>query len=239
MPEAKATRDRRGLWFGLLVAACVAVAAVSVTLSALHGPGGAARAEDGPARPAKVPAPGALVFRSLDRAHDGRYGRIAWTRPGVRGARPVLGGPACERTYYAARRGLCLSRAGSLGASVRVRFLGEDLTPWRELTLPGIPSRARISPDGRLGSVTAFVTGHSYADPGTFSTRTTILDMARGGSSPTSRTSPSRGTGGRSGRSTSTSGASPSPGTATRSTPRSRAAATPIWCAATCAGARS
>src|SRR6185503_8531147 len=50
----------------------------------------------------------------------------------------------------------------------------------RELTLPGIPSRARISPDGRLGSVTAFVTGHSYADPGTFSTRTTILDMAHG-----------------------------------------------------------
>jgi len=179
VPETT-TRDRRGLLFGLLVAVCVAVAAASVTLSALHGPGGAAGAEDGPARPAKVPPPGALVFHSLDREQEGRYGRIAWTRPGVPGARTVLGGPACERTYYAARRGLCLSRAGSLGASVRVRFLGEDLTPWRELTLPGIPSRARISPDGRLGSVTAFVTGHSYADPGTFSTRTTILDMAHG-----------------------------------------------------------
>jgi hypothetical protein len=180
VPEAKVSRDRRKLWFALLVAACVAVAAASITLSALHGPGESARAVDGPARPAKVPANGALVFRSLDRVHDGRYGRIAWTRPGARGARPVLGGPACERTYYAAGRGLCLTRAGSLGASVRVRFLGDDLTPWRELTLPGIPSRARISPDGRLGSVTAFVTGHSYADPGTFSTRTTILDMTRG-----------------------------------------------------------
>ena len=29
--------------------------------------------------------------------------------------------------------------------------------------LPGLPSRARVSPDGRYGSVTAFVSGHSYA----------------------------------------------------------------------------
>ena len=43
-----------------------------------------------------------------------------------------------------------------------------------------MPSRARVSPDGRLGAVTAFVTGHSYADPGSFSTRATIIDMERG-----------------------------------------------------------
>jgi hypothetical protein len=177
VPEATRTRDRRGLWFGLLVAACVAVAAVSVTVSALNGPA-AGEARDGPAHPAKAPPPGALVFRSLDRAHEGRFGRIAWAGPA--GGRAVLGGPACERTYFAAGRGLCLSRSGAVGATVRVRFLDEGLTPWRELKLPGIPSRARISPDGRLGAVTAFVTGHSYADPGTFSTRTTLLDMTRG-----------------------------------------------------------
>ncbi|MBN1527621.1 MAG: PD40 domain-containing protein [Thermoleophilaceae bacterium] len=179
MPEAAATRDRRGVWFALLVAVCAVVAAASVSISALHGAGGAPQAHDGPAgRRAQTPPPGALVFRTLDRVHEGRYGRIAWAPAG--GGRPVVGGPACERTYYAAGRGLCLSRAGAVGASVRVRFLDEGLAPWRELTLPGIPSRARISPDGRLGAVTAFVTGHSYADPGTFSTRTTILDMTRG-----------------------------------------------------------
>jgi WD40 repeat protein len=177
VPESTRTRDRRGLWFGLLVAACVVVAAASITISALHGPGAGAP-KDGPARPAKAPPRGALVFRSLDRVHEGRYGRIAWARPG--GGRAVLGGPACERTYFAAGRGLCLSRAGAVGGSVWVRFLDEELTPWRELKLPGIPSRARISPDGRLGAVTAFVSGHSYADPGTFSTGTTILDMTRG-----------------------------------------------------------
>ena len=42
----------------------------------------------------------------------------------------------------------------------------------------GMPSRARVSPDGRYGAVTLFVTGHAYADRGTFSTQTTLIDMA-------------------------------------------------------------
>ena len=46
--------------------------------------------------------------------------------------------------------------------------------------LAGVPSRARVSPDGRYGAVTSFVTGHSYADVGQFSTAATIIDLARG-----------------------------------------------------------
>jgi hypothetical protein len=45
--------------------------------------------------------------------------------------------------------------------------------------LSGVPSRARISPDGRRAALTVFETGHSYAEGG-FSTRTTILDAATG-----------------------------------------------------------
>jgi Tol biopolymer transport system component len=48
------------------------------------------------------------------------------------------------------------------------------------MRLEGIPSRARISPDGRYGSVTMFVTGHSYAVAGAFSTATTIIDLSSG-----------------------------------------------------------
>ena len=43
-----------------------------------------------------------------------------------------------------------------------------------------MPSRTRISPDGRWGGVTAFLTGHSYAQPGEFSTAATILDLQTG-----------------------------------------------------------
>ena len=48
------------------------------------------------------------------------------------------------------------------------------------LAVEGVPSRARVSPDGRYGSVTLFVTGHSYAAAGQFSTNTVLIDMATG-----------------------------------------------------------
>ena len=46
--------------------------------------------------------------------------------------------------------------------------------------MPGVPSRARVSRDGRLAAVTTFVTGHSYATPGQFSTAATLIDVRRG-----------------------------------------------------------
>ena len=178
MPEATATRGRRRLLFALVVLTCAAVAAVSIAGSAANGPQDGGQGRDGRPSATDAPTRGAVVYRSLDRSRPGLYGRLAWTR--APGRRPAFAAPACERVYYAAGRGICLSRTGALGASVRVRILGSDLTPLDELELPGSPSRARVSPDGRLGAVTAFVTGHSYADPGTFSTRATIIDMARG-----------------------------------------------------------
>ena len=178
MPEATPGRGRRRLLFALVVLACAAVAAASIAVSAARGPGADGLARDGTASGSGAPGRGALIYRSLDRARPGRYGRLAWTR--APGRRPAFAAPACERAHYAAGRGLCLSRTGALGASVKVRILGSDLTPRRQLELPGVPSRARVSPDGRLGAVTAFVSGHSYADPGAFSTRATILDMAGG-----------------------------------------------------------
>ena len=49
----------------------------------------------------------------------------------------------------------------------------------KRVELPGIVSRARVSPDGRWGAATGFVTGHSYRDKG-FSTSTYLLDMTDG-----------------------------------------------------------
>ena len=45
--------------------------------------------------------------------------------------------------------------------------------------LTGVPSRTRVSPDGRWAAATVFEHGHSYAEDG-FSTRTTIMDTATG-----------------------------------------------------------
>jgi hypothetical protein len=46
--------------------------------------------------------------------------------------------------------------------------------------LGGYPSRARVSPDGRYAAFTVFVTGHAYSTDGRFSTRTVLIDVARG-----------------------------------------------------------
>jgi hypothetical protein len=90
-------------------------------------------------------------------------------------------GYSCRRLYMAAGHGLCLAEKTDdpFGSPYRVRFFGPDFTTLHELPLAGLPSRARVSPDGTLGSATVFVNGDSYAG-GAFSTRTTIFDMASG-----------------------------------------------------------
>lgn len=82
----------------------------------------------------------------------------------------------CQRVYVAAGSTLCLGRSANAGGAI---IFDADLAPRHTLPISGIPSRARISPDGRLGAMTVFVQGHSYAE-GAFSTRTVIVDMATG-----------------------------------------------------------
>jgi hypothetical protein len=118
------------------------------------------------------------VFRTVDKARQSTYGRIAVAplvdgKPGA----SALAGPACERVGFRAGKGLCLE---VLGTQMGVDVLDSRLRISRQFTLPGIPSRARVSPDGRWGGVTAFIVGHSYAAPGQFSTAATIIDMKAG-----------------------------------------------------------
>jgi hypothetical protein len=118
------------------------------------------------------------VFRHVDRAHPERYGRLSVAAldsdgPGA----PLPLGMTCQRVGYAAGAGLCLD---VLGTEMGVTVLDTRLRERSSFTLTGIPSRARISPDGRWGGVTAFVVGHAYASPGQFSTAATIIDLRAG-----------------------------------------------------------
>lgn len=94
----------------------------------------------------------------------------------------VIDGPryvsalACMRVYYAGGHGLCLTSAGPTGQAI---VFDERLEPRHTFPLTGAPSRARVSRDGRRGAVTVFEQGHGYTDL-TFSTRTTLLDLAAG-----------------------------------------------------------
>jgi uncharacterized repeat protein (TIGR01451 family) len=58
-------------------------------------------------------------------------------------------------------------------------IFGPDAAVTHHVSGSGVPSRTRVSPDGRYGAITSFVAGHSYSD-GSFSTRTTLIDLTTG-----------------------------------------------------------
>ncbi|WP_042403933.1 TolB family protein [Streptacidiphilus carbonis] len=85
-------------------------------------------------------------------------------------------GTTCLRFYAAAGTGVCLQSAtGVLGQTTRAVILDARLKTLRSYPIAGIPSRARVSPSGRLVAWTDFVGGDSYGSA-FFSTRTSILD---------------------------------------------------------------
>jgi hypothetical protein len=87
---------------------------------------------------------------------------------------------ACERVYYAAGHGICMAIAPS-GVDYEAKIFGPKMEAEHTIRLTGLPSRARVSKDGRYGAMTVFVAGDSYLGNSTaFSTRTYIVDMATG-----------------------------------------------------------
>lgn len=85
----------------------------------------------------------------------------------------------CARADFVGGTGVCVTEHHSpLDPSEALVFDISHQVLFR-LKVGGIPSRARISPDGRWASVTSFVTGHSYAAGG-FSTQTLLIDLEKG-----------------------------------------------------------
>ena len=86
----------------------------------------------------------------------------------------------CERIYFAANKGICLTREIDLISAQTVATLVDaNFRPLYSVRTDGIPTRARVSPDGRYAAFTVFVTGHSYADT-QLSTATLLLDTTSG-----------------------------------------------------------
>jgi hypothetical protein len=117
-----------------------------------------------------------VLFRSLEPEGQLAVSSIAGNGGGELAFQPL----SCDRVYFSAGHGLCVDRTKGLAAGFGAKLFGADMRVRHELPLDGIPSRARVSRDGRYGTVTMFVTGHSYAAAGSFSTTTTLIDMERG-----------------------------------------------------------
>ena len=110
---------------------------------------------------------------------DQSYGRLAIDSgtggPGNRQATEL----ECESVSFGGDRGVCLeARRGVITTYSAVLFDSRFHTT-RTLPLAGIPSRTRVSPDGRYAAVTVFISGHSYGGTD-FSTETQIIDAVTG-----------------------------------------------------------
>ncbi len=159
---------------------------VLVVLCVLLGGGYLAYAALGPnqttteARPHAGAAPTgvAVMVRAVDPSKPTLNGRVFVVEDGkVRRRSSDL---ACERVYYAAGRGICMGVAPS-GVDYTAKIFDSNFQTLNTIDLTGLPSRARVSADGRYGAMTVFVAGDSYLGNSTaFSTRTTILDMTDG-----------------------------------------------------------
>ncbi|MFE6662360.1 hypothetical protein ACFVFH_02165 [Streptomyces sp. NPDC057697] len=127
----------------------------------------------------------ALYFRDTA---SGRVAHqpLAGARPP--GARPAVvrtggarttGGPVCDRFYASEDGALCLRAKPGVLPKTYAIVLDRQLREKRRITVPGVPTRARVSVSGRMLSWTVFATGDSYATTA-FSTRTAILDLRTG-----------------------------------------------------------
>jgi hypothetical protein len=183
-PAPDATSDTPPPRSSARIAVFVALCLASVVVAAGYAILAARRADRQADRAAAVPAADAATLAGLRAGphllfldSDGDvYRRVAVAPFDAPDASRALTELQCQRVYFTAGEGLCLGRDPYKGGAA---IFDADFQVRATLPASGLASRARISPDGRYGSTTVFVQGHSYADSG-FSTQTTLIDMAGG-----------------------------------------------------------
>jgi hypothetical protein len=139
-------------------------------------------------QPAPANAPGGtprsrashrLFFRST--GVDPHFGTVAWIDAADPRQPPhVVDSLKCEVVYVGGGQGICLDANRDVLTTYRARlFDARSFQVSRAFPLEGIPSRARVSIDGKLAALTVFVSGHSYSTLG-FSTQTLLVDTKSG-----------------------------------------------------------
>ncbi len=144
------TSRTRIVAFAVIVGVALLVAVAAVVLGAGgKTPVAASAAHAVPVSRALIDAPH-IVFRDTSRG-DG-YGRVGIVPLAHPSARPAMTGLTCDRVYVAGGRGVCLfANRGVITTYKGVIFDARTFRPQHTFSLPGNPSRARVSADGRAG----------------------------------------------------------------------------------------
>jgi hypothetical protein len=169
---------KRRLWAFLTLCAGAALLAGSYTAFAIRRGTPAARPEEKLALLETPPARPYLMVRST--APDDTWQKLLLVPLAAPESAAYPTALKCERAYFAVDRGVCLVEEPH-GVITRhyADIFDDEFTRLHRLRLTGLPSRTRVSPNGRRAAITVFESGHSYTQEG-FSTRTTIVDTIVG-----------------------------------------------------------
>lgn len=120
--------------------------------------------------------PRLLFFRHM--GVDQHYGKVAWTDSGQPQVVNYVDTMACEVVYVSGGHGICLSAdRGVFTTYAASLFDARTFAVSATVPLKGIPSRARVSIDGKVAAFTVFVSGHGYTTLD-FSTQTLLLNTS-------------------------------------------------------------
>jgi hypothetical protein len=154
-----------------------AVVAALVCAGVLAGCAGTRRPAERPLDPTTLTGSPRIVFR--DTAQGPSYGRVAMVPlddpAGPRSVTPL----SCDRVDVAGAVGLCLTADRGVDTTYEAYLFDDHLRRLHTFAVSGVPSRARLSPDGHLAAVTVFTSGGGYAGPA-FTTSTTLYDVRAG-----------------------------------------------------------
>jgi hypothetical protein len=127
----------------------------------------------------RVSSPTRIYFRHNGLgAHFGALARI--DLGGAAPAASFVDQLSCESVYVAGGRGMCLAASRGVVTTYAAKiFNAATYEVITSVPLAGVPSRTRVSADGRLAAATVFVTGHGY-DAVDFSTQTLLIDTSNG-----------------------------------------------------------
>ena len=108
---------------------------------------------------------------------DSHYGQMAFAPYGRLDQPHFIETLSCEVAHVAGGRGICLTaNRGLLTTYAAKLFDAKTFEIIREFPLKGVPSRCRMSSDGKLAALTVFVSGHGYASVN-FSTQTLLIEV--------------------------------------------------------------
>jgi len=118
-----------------------------------------------------------VLFRNTDLG--AAYGTASVTTLSNPGGTRVATQLTCDRVAMTNGVGVCMHTNQGVVTTYEAKIFDSNFHVTHTIGLPGLPSRARVSPNGRWVAMTTFVRGDTYAGTN-FSTRTQFLDTATG-----------------------------------------------------------